>query len=72
MKIVQRTLFILIAVLVAIFSVQNLTMVEVQFLAWSLVMPRALLVVVLLGLGALLGRDCGRRLRANLSRNCGA
>tara|TARA_R110000787_G_scaffold130525_6_gene242493 strand:- start:655 stop:834 length:180 start_codon:yes stop_codon:yes gene_type:complete len=56
MKIVQRTLFILIAVLVAIFSVQNLTMVEVQFLAWSLVMPRALLVVVLLGLGALLGR----------------
>ena len=41
MKIVQRTLFILIAVLVAIFSVQNLTMVEVQFLAWSLVMPWA-------------------------------
>ena len=37
-------------------SAQNLTMVEVQFLAWSLVMPRALLVVVLLGLGALLGR----------------
>lgn len=56
MLLIRRASLALIAALVTVFALQNLTMVEVQFLGWSLVMPRALLVVVLLGLGALMGR----------------
>lgn len=42
-------------VLVLLFAVQNLAIVQVQFLFWSMSMPQALLVVLLLVVGFLLG-----------------
>ncbi len=41
--------------LVALFAIQNATTVDVKFLFWSLSVPRALLIVALLGVGFLLG-----------------
>jgi len=45
----------LVALLLVV-VVQNLAMVEVQVLVWTIAMPRALLVVLCLALGALAGR----------------
>lgn len=47
------TLFLL--VLALLFAVQNMAIVQVQFLFWSMSMPQALLVVLLLLVGFLLG-----------------
>ena len=47
------TLFII--GLVALFAVQNAAAVDLQFIAWHFSMPRALLVLVLLAVGFLLG-----------------
>ena len=38
-----------------VFAVQNVADVEVQFLLWSLAMPRAILIMVAFALGVLLG-----------------
>lgn len=38
-----------------LFIVQNMAMVEIQFLFWSFSLPRTLLLVVLLGIGFLAG-----------------
>lgn len=49
---------VLIAVLIGllvIFVIQNVATVEVNFLAWSMSLPRAVLYLVLLGLGGLAG-----------------
>jgi uncharacterized integral membrane protein len=49
---------IIMAVLVfaaVLFAVQNSAMVEIQFLVWSFSAPRALLVLVLLGVGFVVG-----------------
>jgi putative membrane protein len=40
---------------VLVFAVQNVADVEVQFLLWSLAMPRAILIMVAFALGVLLG-----------------
>jgi uncharacterized integral membrane protein len=40
---------------VLVFAVQNVADVEVQFLLWSLAMPRAILIMVVFALGVLLG-----------------
>ena len=53
-KIRKYTFFLLLA-LVAIFALQNLATMEVNFLFWSVAVPRAVLVAGLLALGALLG-----------------
>jgi uncharacterized integral membrane protein len=44
---------LIIAVL--IFSVQNMAAVEIQFLLWSFSIPRALLIMILLGVGFVIG-----------------
>jgi len=47
------SLILIIAVL--IFSIQNIAAVEIQFLLWSFSIPRALLIVILLGIGFIIG-----------------
>lgn len=44
-----------IVALLALFTFQNLVTVEVTFLVWAIQLPRALLVFVVFGLGALFG-----------------
>jgi uncharacterized integral membrane protein len=44
-----------LAVLMTVFVLQNTTVVEIRFLFWTLSMSRALLIVLLLAIGALLG-----------------
>lgn len=46
--------FVLLA-LVLIFAVQNVAVVEVQFLFWSLALPRSLLIFVVLSVGVIVG-----------------
>jgi len=49
---------ILLLVLIGIgvlFAVQNIADVEVQFLLWSVTLPRAILILVVLALGMLIG-----------------
>jgi putative membrane protein len=47
------SLLLIIAVL--IFSIQNMAAVEIQFLLWSFSIPRALLIMILLGVGLVIG-----------------
>ena len=47
------SLVLIIAVL--IFAIQNVAAVEIQFLLWSFSIPRALLIVILLGIGFIIG-----------------
>lgn len=46
---------LVIACLVVIFILQNMTVVKVNFLFWSLSMSRSLLVIVLVGVGMMVG-----------------
>ncbi|RCV89478.1 lipopolysaccharide assembly protein LapA domain-containing protein [Billgrantia montanilacus] len=65
---------ILIAALVLILVVQNIVMVEVRFLTWSLRLPMAILLVVIYLLGMLTGKSLWtliRRLRSDRSRRPG-
>ncbi|MDW7746389.1 lipopolysaccharide assembly protein LapA domain-containing protein [Halomonas sp.] len=58
---------VVITLLVLILFVQNIAMVEVRFLVWSLSLPLALLLVVIYLLGMVSGRSLMgviRRLRA--------
>ena len=47
------SLILIIAVL--IFAIQNVAAVQIQFLLWSFSVPRALLIVILLGIGFIIG-----------------
>ena len=47
------TLILIIAVL--IFAIQNVAAVEIQFLLWSYSIPRALMIVSLIGIGFVIG-----------------
>ena len=47
------TLVLIIAVL--IFAIQNVAAVEIQFLLWSYSIPRALMIVSLIGIGFVIG-----------------
>jgi putative membrane protein len=47
------SLLLIIAVL--IFSIQNMAAVEIQFLLWNFSVPRALLIMILLGVGLVIG-----------------
>jgi len=60
------TVKMIITALVLILIVQNITMVEVRFLTWSLSLPLALLLVVIYLLGMVSGKSLWaliRRLR---------
>jgi len=46
---------LVVACLVVIFIVQNMAVVKVNILFWSLSMSRSLLVIVLVGVGMLVG-----------------
>jgi len=46
---------IILLVLAAIFTVQNATVVSIQFLFWKLEVSRVLMVIFLLGIGFALG-----------------
>jgi uncharacterized integral membrane protein len=51
-----RYLFVLIAVgTVVVFVIQNIAVVEVQFLFWSISVTRSLLLLIIFGVGILLG-----------------
>lgn len=52
---IKTILFTALLLLLAVFTLQNLASVEVTFMFWSLSVPRALLVVVVLLIGALMG-----------------
>ncbi|MCE9681608.1 DUF1049 domain-containing protein [Halomonas alkalisoli] len=59
---------VFIAALVLILVVQNIVMVEVRFLTWSLRLPMAILLVVIYLLGMLTGKSLWtliRRLRTD-------
>lgn len=45
----------LLALVALIFVVQNVAMVQVRFLFWSLSLPRSLLMLILLAIGLIVG-----------------
>lgn len=55
MKTLKGIVTVLLVGLVLVFAWQNTTMVQVNFLVWSVSMPRALLVILLLVTGILVG-----------------
>ena len=46
---------LLLVIVVLIFSIQNIEAVEIQFLLWQFSIPRAMLIVILLGIGFVIG-----------------
>jgi len=46
---------IVIGILAVVFALQNTADVDVQFLVWSLTLPRALILLVMLAAGFLIG-----------------
>jgi len=52
----SRLYFILfLASIIGLFIIQNVAMVEIQFLFWSSQMPRSLMMIILLILGIFIG-----------------
>lgn len=52
----QKMLLILVLVgLVVLFIIQNVAIVEIQFLFWAAHMPRSLLMFLLLAIGVIIG-----------------
>lgn len=52
----HKMLFILIlAGLAVLFIIQNVAIVEIQFLFWAIQMPRSLLIFLLLAIGVIIG-----------------
>lgn len=56
----RKILSLFLAAIVLAFLLQNLAIVEVDFLAWSIRMPRALLVTIVLLVGVALGLLLGK------------
>ena len=52
---IKKIISLLLIIAVLIFSIQNIAAVEIQFLLWSFSIPRALLIVILLGIGFIIG-----------------
>ena len=52
---IKTIISLLLIISVLIFSIQNIASVEIQFLLWSFSIPRALLIVILLGIGFIIG-----------------
>lgn len=55
MTYVKLILSAVLIALVLIFAMENAELVEIRFLAWSVAMPRALMIVVVLGFGLVAG-----------------
>lgn len=52
---IKSIISLLLIIAVLIFSIQNIAAVEIQFLLWSFALPRALLIMILLGVGFIIG-----------------
>ena len=52
---IKKFISLLLIIAVLIFSIQNIAAVDIQFLVWSFSIPRALLIVILLGIGFIIG-----------------
>jgi uncharacterized integral membrane protein len=55
LSVIRTTALVLIAALVTLFFVQNLTATEIAFLTWSLTAPRAVAFLIVFLLGAAVG-----------------
>lgn len=55
MKSIKSIITLLLIIAVLIFAIQNLAAVEIQFLFWSFSIPRALMIVSLMGIGFIIG-----------------
>ena len=52
---IKSIISLLLIIAALIFSIQNVAAVEIQFLLWSFSIPRALLIIILLGVGFVIG-----------------
>ena len=52
---IKSIISLLLIIAALIFSIQNIAAVEIQFLLWSFSIPRALLTMILLGVGFVIG-----------------
>jgi len=52
---IKSILSLLLIIAALIFAIQNFTTVEIQFLLWSFSLPRALMILILLGIGFVIG-----------------
>jgi lipopolysaccharide assembly protein A len=55
MRSIKSIISLILIIAVLIFSIQNVAPVEIQFLLWSFSIPRAMLIVILLGIGFVIG-----------------
>ena len=55
MQSIKKIISLLLIIAVLIFSIQNIAAVESQFLLVNFTLPRALLIVILLGIGFIIG-----------------
>ena len=55
MQSIKSILSLLLIIATLIFAIQNFATVEIQFLLWSFSLPRALMIVTLLGIGFIIG-----------------
>jgi len=55
MQSLKSILSMLLIIAVLIFAIQNFATVEIQFLLWSFSLPRALMIIGLLGIGFIIG-----------------
>jgi len=55
MQSIKSILSLLLIIAALIFAIQNFATVEIQFLLWSFSLPRALMIVILLGIGFIIG-----------------
>jgi len=52
---IKSILSLLLIIAALIFAIQNFTTVEIQFLLWSFSLSRALMILILLGIGFVIG-----------------
>jgi len=52
---IKSILSLLLIIAALIFAIQNFATVEIQFLLWSFSLPRALMILILLGIGFVIG-----------------
>jgi uncharacterized integral membrane protein len=55
MRSIKSIISLLLIIAVLTFSIQNIAAVEIQFLLWSFSIPRALLIMILLAVGFVIG-----------------
>jgi len=55
MKSLKSIISLILIIAVMIFAIQNLAAVEIQFLFWSFSVPRAMMIVILMGIGFVIG-----------------